>query len=90
MKNILDLPDEILSHIIDNYLDLNDIYLLRICSRRLMELSKSIILNSVQLRLFGLSAGVHTTKVIDSGLFSPRNCQSVHSFSLIVCVHSHG
>lgn len=86
MKGFLDLPDEILSHVIDHYLDLNDIYLLRICNRRLLELSKSIILSHIQLRLFGLS-GVHTTKVIESGLFS-RNCQSVHSLSLILCVLS--
>ncbi|TIB96292.1 hypothetical protein E3Q18_03223 [Wallemia mellicola] len=87
MKGFLDLPNEVLSQIIDNYLDLNDIYLLRICNKRLLELSRSIVLNSIQMRLFGLTAGVHTTKVIESGLFSSRNCQSVHSLSLIMTAY---
>ncbi|TIB64360.1 hypothetical protein E3P77_03149 [Wallemia ichthyophaga] len=84
MRGFLDLPDEIISHIIDDYLDLDSVYSLRTTNKRLLELSKSIILSNIQLRLFSLEAGVYTSKVIQSGLFSSRNCQSVHHLSLVV------
>ena len=82
MVQLTGLPNEILTRII-SLLDLESIYIIKDLNKKLNELSKSILMNSIQLRLFGLS-GIHSSTALQSDLLSNKHSQSIHLISLVI------